>query len=53
MARIKVTGYVDTDDLNEDMVDLDHPTGLTAEGFDDLNATLLGLSDVTAEVVPD
>ncbi len=32
--RIKITGYIDIDDLEEEYVDLDDPTGLSAEGFE-------------------
>lgn len=31
--RIKVTGYIDTDDLDDDQVDLSHATGLTEEAL--------------------
>ena len=31
--RIKVTGYIDTDDIDDDQVDLSHATGLTEEAF--------------------
>lgn len=36
MARIKITGYVDTDDLNPEDVDLEHEMGLSSEGYDNL-----------------
>ncbi len=49
--RIKVTGYLDVEDLNEDMIDLDHKTGLTAEGHDELVGTLLGLGDVEVTLI--
>lgn len=31
--RIKVTGYIETDGLDDDQVNLDHATGLTEEAF--------------------
>jgi len=31
--RIKVTGFIDTDDIDDDQVDLSHATGLTEEAF--------------------
>lgn len=34
MPRIKITGYINTDDLGASEIDLDHPTGLSAEGYD-------------------
>lgn len=34
MARIKVTGYLDTDDLDPEQVDLSHEMGLTEHGYD-------------------
>lgn len=50
MARLKITGYVDTDDLRPGDVDLDHPSGLSAEGFDILitgaNDSALKLTDL-------
>lgn len=33
MPRIKVEGYLHTEDLDDDQVDLSHPTGLTLEAF--------------------
>jgi hypothetical protein len=33
MARIKVTGYIDTDDLAPDDVDLSHEMGLSDKGY--------------------
>lgn len=57
-ARLKVTGYVDIDDLDPEHVDLDHPTGLTAEGYDALivgdegqqQLTLGSLGDIQTEI---
>lgn len=34
MPRIKVTGYIDTRDIDPEHLDLDHDTGLSSEGFD-------------------
>lgn len=31
--RIKVTGYVDTDDLHGEAIDLENPTGLSESGL--------------------
>ena len=36
MPRIKLTGYIDTDDLDPDQVDLGHDSGLSEKGHDDL-----------------
>lgn len=33
MPRIKVIGYLNTEDLDDDQVDLSHETGLTEEAF--------------------
>jgi hypothetical protein len=33
MARVKVTGYFDTDDINSTLVDEDHPMGITNEAY--------------------
>lgn len=34
MPRIMVVGYINTLDLDDHLVDLTHPTGLTEEGYD-------------------
>jgi hypothetical protein len=34
MKRIKVTAYMDPDDLNEEYVDLDHDMGLSNDGYE-------------------
>jgi hypothetical protein len=34
--RIKITGYIDTDDLDADQVDEGHSTGLSDEGYQSL-----------------
>lgn len=36
MARIKFTGYLDTDDLEPEHVDLGNSSGLSEKGYDDL-----------------
>lgn len=50
MTRLKITGYIDTDDLGPGDVDLDHPTGLSSEGYDNLitgeNGIPLKLTDL-------
>lgn len=51
MARIRVTGYIDTADLDPDRLDGDDRTGLSEQGYLDLvadeNGTALKLSDLT------
>lgn len=34
--RLKITGYIDVDEIEAQHLDLQHPTGLTAEGYDGL-----------------
>ena len=48
MARIKVTGWIDTTELDEEEVDLGHKYGLSNEGYERLDGELrsLGLDDV-------
>lgn len=49
MARIKVTGYLDTEEMASNHVDLNHPMGLSTEGYEALTghgAEGLGLEDV-------
>lgn len=48
MARIKVTAYVETDDLDPSEVDLTHEMGLSSEGYERfaVNPQLLPLDDV-------
>jgi len=36
MARIKVTGYIEVDDLEPEHVDLEDSTGLSAEGYEEI-----------------
>ncbi len=45
MARIKVTGYLDTSGMDPEMVDLEHETGLSPEGFEAITGDL-DLEDV-------
>lgn len=52
MARLRVTGYINTDDLEQEEVDLDHFTGLTTEGFERLHGEL-NLDDLRISVVHD
>lgn len=49
MARIKVTGYILTDDLEPDHVDLNSETGLSEEGFEELSE-LFDLEGLTFEL---
>lgn len=61
MARIKITGYVDVDDLDPSLVDLNHESGLSSEGFDALGSgngldhfqAGKSLNDVETELVED
>lgn len=48
MARVKVTGYIDVDD---EKLDPAHSTGISEEGFLELNEEWLGLEDVDFQVV--
>ena len=43
MARISITGYVDTEDLPSEAVDLDHDMGLTNAAYE----ALIGVSGET------
>lgn len=49
MARIKVTGYIDTAGLDPDYVDLADDTGLSEEGFIEIGNDL-GLDDAEFEL---
>lgn len=42
---IRVTGSIDTDDLPADLVDLTHPMGLSAKGYEQI-ACNIDLDDV-------
>lgn len=35
--RIKVTGYLDTEDMIPEDVDLDHPMGVSAKFYEDVS----------------
>lgn len=55
MARIKITGYIDTDELGEEEVDLNHPSGLTSNGHDNITGPeslwrIGGLEDIEVEL---
>lgn len=56
-GRIKVTGYLNVDELEPGMLDLAHESGLSEEGhdklfsvFSDHSPTLSELEDSTAEL---
>lgn len=61
MARIKVTGYINVEDLETHEVDLTDPTGLSAEGYDNVRLgnderpaySLSSLEDVEIELEED
>ncbi|MDF2506286.1 MAG: hypothetical protein K0Q52_145 [Microbacterium sp.] len=46
-GRIKVTGYYTPD--NDDHLDPDHPSGLTAEGQDEAHEQLMSLEEIEFE----
>lgn len=55
MSRLKITGYIDTDDLpSDDMVDDTAESGLSEEGYEEAMSYLisgpLGMHDVEIEV---
>ena len=52
MSRIKVTGYLDTADLNPEHVDLHHESGLSSEGFDFMNDQFM-LDDLDFALEPE
>lgn len=47
MARIKVTGYLDEDDLSPEHLDSEHEMGLSTEGFDFWAGVFLELDDIS------
>ncbi len=53
MKRIKVTGFMDVEDLNEEHIDLDDDMGISSAGFDHYNDALMraGLTDIDFELV--
>ena len=54
MARIKVTAYIDTDDIDTNHVDLTHEMGLTSAGYEEWANTLSseGLTDTEFVLEP-
>jgi hypothetical protein len=50
--RIKVTGYINPDDLDEGWVDRTHHTGLTDTGYDEISSgwSVGDLEPVTLEL---
>lgn len=57
MARIKITGYINTEGYPAEAFDLEHSTGFSAEGHEQLIAGITGdalsladLDDVATEV---
>lgn len=55
MARIKVTGYLEVEDLDPERVDLDHEMGLSPAGYEQTLADMLhaGMVDAEFELVTD
>jgi hypothetical protein len=52
--RIKVTGYIDTFNLDPEQVDEDHEMGLSEKGFDDLSSEFgMSLDDLEFKAVKD
>jgi DNA (cytosine-5)-methyltransferase 1 len=51
--RIKVTGYIDTESIHSTLVDLDHETGLSGDGFEKMMSGNLYLEDREFELVED
>lgn len=49
--RIKIVGYYTPDD--ESMIDPDHSSGLTSEGFDALAEEFMSLEDLTTSLEED
>lgn len=52
MGRLKVTGWLDTDDLEDDgYLDRSHETGLSDSGYDEvMNFAVSDLQDVVTEL---
>lgn len=48
--RVKVWGHLDIDD---ELVDPNHPSGLTQAGFERVQKVLAGFDDIDSEVVDD
>ena len=53
MARIKVTGYLYTENLDPADLDLTHEMGLSSDGFVRLSRAFGGLEDVEFVLVGD
>lgn len=45
MPRIEVVGYVDIEALRPELVDLDHPSGLTNEAYVEHRAEVMAAMD--------
>jgi hypothetical protein len=45
MPRIKVTGYLNTEDLDPSQVDTSHEMGLSNKGYEEMSSEL-GLEDL-------
>lgn len=52
MNKIKVTGFLAVNDLEEHQVDLNSPTGLSEGGFEELTESL-GLEEITFDLIED
>lgn len=51
MSKIKITGYVDTDDFGTESLDETHGSGLSSAGYEELMQTKLeDLDDVRVEL---
>ena len=50
--RIKVTGYLNVDDLTPEEVDLAHETGLSETGYEEISVNLC-LEDVEFVLLPE
>lgn len=48
--RIKIIGYYDIENLADDEVDASHPSGLSADGFDNLITGANGRALSTADL---
>lgn len=52
MRRIKVTGYMPVEDMEESFLDLDHSTGLSEEGFEHCSV-IFNMEDLQFELQDD
>jgi hypothetical protein len=56
--RIKIMGYIEVEELDDEYLDLEDPTGLSKEGYDQIvrdvdgNWSIDDLVDVEVELVP-